>query len=335
MDEKRIFELAKKVAQCEKINNMLVESLQTLSEAYSTLVLDMNSFKNNVMYEVTDKRIKNYLLETPKVASCEETLEELLYNKKSICRFGDGEFACISGNLRAKFTATYSQELADRLIEVLNSNDKNIMVAIADNYGNLEEYSEASKREIRYYMTNDVRKEHMKLLDINKKYYNAYVTRPYITFADAFTDNPRHRFEKIKLLWQDMDVVMVEGKFTRFGVGNDLLDNAKSITRILGPAVDAINKYDEILSACLLENKEAIYLVAMGPVATILAYDLAKTGRQSIDIGHLDLEYEWFLKGEGVRVPIPYKYVNEISGGENVEGVNDEKYESEIKARIL
>lgn len=335
MDEKRIFELAKKVAQCEKINNMLVESLQTLSEAYSTLVLDMNSFKNNVMYEVTDKRIKNYLLETPKVASCEETLEELLYNKKSICRFGDGEFACISGNLRAKFTATYSQELADRLIEVLNSNDKNIMVAIADNYGNLEEYSEASKREIRYYMTNDVRKEHMKLLDINKKYYNAYVTRPYITFADAFTDNPRHRFEKIKLLWQDMDVVMVEGKFTRFGVGNDLLDNAKSITRILGPAVDAINKYDEILSACLLENKEAIYLVAMGPVATILAYDLAKTGRQSIDIGHLDLEYEWFLKGEGVRVPIPYKYVNEISGGENVEGINDEKYESEIKARIL
>lgn len=114
MDEKRVFELAKKVAHCEKIINMLVESLQTLSEAYNMLVSDMDSFKNNVMYEVIDERVKTNLLEIPKVASCEETLDELLHNKKSICRFGDGEFACISGNLRAKFTATYSQKLADR-----------------------------------------------------------------------------------------------------------------------------------------------------------------------------------------------------------------------------
>lgn len=168
MDGKRVFELAKKVAQCEKVNNMFVESIQTLSEAYNMLVLDMDSFKNNIIYEVTDKRIKKNLLETPNVASCEETLNELLDNRKSICRFGDGEFACISGNLRAKFTATYSQKLADRLIEVLHSNDENIMIAIADNYGNLEEYSEASKREIRHYMTHDVRKEHMRLLDLKK-----------------------------------------------------------------------------------------------------------------------------------------------------------------------
>ncbi len=77
-----------------------------------------------------------------------------------------------------------------------------------------------------------------------------------------------------------------------------------------------------------------IYLVALGLVAKILAYDLAKTGRQAIDIGHLDLEYEWFLIGEGVRVSISYKYVNKISGGEYVGEINDEKYESEIKVRI-
>ena len=48
----------------------------------------------------------------------------------------------------------------------------------------------------------------------------------------------------------------------------------------------------------------------------------------------MDLEYEWFLRGEGVRVPIPYKYVNEIDGGENVEDIHDEKYESEIKLKV-
>ena len=56
MDERRVFELAKKVANCEKVNNVLVESIQTLSEAYNMLVSDMDSFKNNVVYELIDKR---------------------------------------------------------------------------------------------------------------------------------------------------------------------------------------------------------------------------------------------------------------------------------------
>lgn len=56
MDERRIFELAKRIAQCEKVNNMLIESIQTLSDAYDMVVSDVESFKNNVMYELTDKR---------------------------------------------------------------------------------------------------------------------------------------------------------------------------------------------------------------------------------------------------------------------------------------
>lgn len=130
------------------------------------------------------------------------------------------------------------------------------------------------------------------------------------------------------------DVVLIEGVYTRFGVGNTLLDNAKSITRILGPAVDAINKYDEILEAAIKHDKEALYLIALGPVATVMAYDLAKNGRQAVDIGHLDLEYEWFLKGERVRAPVPYKYVNEIDGRECVEDIKDKKYEVEIEKII-
>lgn len=334
MDEKRVFELAKKVANCEKVNNMLIESIQTLSEAYNMLVSDMYSFKKNVMYEVTDKRLAKDILEIPKILSCDETLNELLKGKKSMCRFGDGEFACISGNLRAKFTMTYSERLAAKLLEVLKSDDEDIMIAIADNYGNLEKYSESSKREIRNYMSNGAREEHMRLLNLKRTYYNAYVTRPYITFADAFTEEPEKRFDKIKLLWEGRDVVLIEGVYTRFGVGNDLLSNAGSVIRILGPAVDAINKYDEIFKAAMQEKEDALHLIALGPVATVMAYELAKNGRQAIDIGHLDLEYEWFLRGEGVRVPVPYKYVNEIDGGENVEQIHDEKYESEIKVIV-
>ena len=37
-------------------------------------------------------------------------------------------------------------------------------------------------------------------------------------------------------------------------------------------------------------------LIALGPTATILAYDLAEKGVQALDVGHIDIEYEWFLR---------------------------------------
>ena len=90
----------------------------------------------------------------------------------------------------------------------------------------------------------------------------------------------------------------------------------------------------QVRSTELLHGRQSCDLLALGPVATVMAYDLAKSGRKAVDIGHLDLEYEWFLRGEGVRVPIPHKYVNEIDGGENVEDIHDEKYKSEIKIKV-
>lgn len=36
----------------------------------------------------------------------------------------------------------------------------------------------------------------------------------------------------------------------------------------------------------------------------MLSYELAKLGYQAIDLGHLDIEYEWFRMGAKGRVPI-------------------------------
>lgn len=72
----------------------------------------------------------------------------------------------------------------------------------------------------------------------------------------------------------------------------------------------------------------------MGPTATVLAYDLACRGYQALDIGHLDLEYEWYLMGTNTKVNIPHKYVNEVCGGEVVSDCNDENYISQIVSNI-
>ena len=41
---------------------------------------------------------------------------------------------------------------------------------------------------------------------------------------------------------------------------------------------------------------------------------MSKLGYQSLDIGHLDIEYEWYLRKSLDRVSIENKYVNEAKG---------------------
>ena len=70
-------------------------------------------------------------------------------------------------------------------------------------------------------------------------------------------------------------------------------------------------------------------MIALGPTATVLAYDLAEMGYWALDIGHLDLEYEWFLKGKGYSY-VPHKYNNEALGDTKVQDIYDEYYEETI-----
>ena len=105
--------------------------------------------------------------------------------------------------------------------------------------------------------------------------------------------------KRLKEIWKNRDVVLLEGREARIGVGNDLFDGAKSISRILFcPTRNAFNKYAQILSAFDGVNSDALILISLGPTATVLAYDLCKRGYQAIDFGHISEEYECFLRRE-------------------------------------
>lgn len=66
----------------------------------------------------------------------------------------------------------------------------------------------------------------------------------------------------------------------------------------------------------------------------IMAYDLAKMGYQALDIGHIDLEYDWYKNNKGNRSDTPYKYSNETENGDQVRPINDPKFESQIIEKI-
>lgn len=301
----------KRIEQLEQTTQVLISSNKQLIDWVDGIEKEMEDYKSNAPFELlTDQSKSGYWY--PTVCSAEDTIELIINEGKSLARFGDGEFSAIAGRVRHRFQSEVDEKLGQRLRQVLGAEEPNLLLGIANNYGSLDAYTDQAKREIRRYLQRVVRKEHLDLLKPERIYYDAYVTRPYVMYADNRTDAPAARFLKLKQIWGQRDIVIVEGRQTKAGQGNDLLDNAKSVERVLGPAENAFREYDKILKKCLCFDKDKLFLLALGPTATVLAYDLCKAGYQAIDIGHLDLEYEWFLRGEGKRVEVAGKYNNEL-----------------------
>lgn len=326
--------IEERLAQCEQINSVLLRANQQLMDYAKGLERDLQFLNRNMKYEILDKRNQETIV-YPVIRSSKEAIDEIIQNKKSLVRFGDGEFATMEGQIRAKFQTEVDTKLAQRLYEVLRNDEESVVTAIADNYGNLDKYATNSQREIRAYMAPEVRESHLRLLAPGKVYYNAYLSRPYAMYADKDAEKMQEKFLRLRNLWEDRDCVFIEGEKTRMGVGNDLFDNARSIRRILAPAENAFGVYDTLLDTAKQCENDVLFLLALGPTATVLAYDLAMVGYQALDIGHLDLEYEWYLQGEGGRTAVPHKYNNEYPGGEQVTEIADAVYEGQIIAKCL
>ena len=172
------------------------------------------------------------------------------------------------------------------------------------------------------------------LFDKNKTYYSQSITRFYLDYKDN-TGVDKY-IQKLKKIWDKKDVLIIEGEKSRLGVGNDLFNNMKSIKRIICPSVNAFKLYDKILNAALKVDKNKLILLALGPTATILAYDLYKAGYQVIDVGHVDIEYEWYLRNATNKIKIENKFVNEAKKGKkNIKDIKDKNYYNQIIEKIL
>ena len=290
-------------------------------------------FCQNVIYELGAQEDRDRFI-YPHILPAEDAVEKIIRHGMSLVRFGDGEFELMRMRKRAGFQSV-NRHLAERLKQILASSHENILVALADNYGSLKKYTTEAAEDIREYLTPEVRREHMSLIDPERIYYDAYLSRPYILYEDKTLAGAR--FAELKKIWEGKKILIVEGDKTRMGIGNDLFDNAEAVRRIVVPNVDAYEKYGEILH-CVRQNvKDELILIALGPTATVLAYDLAVSGFWALDIGHVDLEYEWYCMGAKERCNIPHKYVNELGKGERTTELPArfrDKYELEIAARI-
>lgn len=266
---------------------------------------------------------------SPQVLSIEETLDLMLHDELSAIRFGDGEISLIDDtNLLFQ---ERNIDLVKKLKIVLTSNHKNLLICVLNIWNN--KIINLEKSVYWFELHHILKHSHTwkKLLSKNQLYGDAFITRPYITIQDKTRSEAI--FAKLKSIWKDKNVVLIEGEKSRNGVGNDLFDNVKSLQRILCPAENAYSKFDTILRSAFMVDKKTLILVSLGPTAKPIAYELFLAGYRVIDIGHIDMEYEMFLKQAKNFVEVKYKYFNEINA-RNPDNCTDEEYLKEIIAVI-
>ena len=295
----------------------------------------------NTYKEIEDNSINIELLERKEklqkqmeensinILDIETSLKKIRDKKKSVSRFGDGELDLIIGR-NLKFQE-HNEKLSKRLEEILKSKQDFCMIGIPDVINGFYNLTEESEE---FWIRNmeRTRDTWLKYIDKDTEYCTANLTRLYIRYKDK--SNTGIYFSIMKEIWKDRDVLICEGDQTRVGVGNDLLDGCKSIRRVICPAEDAFEKYEEILEILKKEPKETLIIIALGPTATVLAYDLAKEGHQALDMGHFDIEYEWYLRNATKKEKIENKYTNEVSGGNDTENINDKNYLSQIETIV-
>lgn len=266
---------------------------------------------------------------TPKMLGIDDTLNYILTHRCSVSRFGDGEIKWILGIPQDSFQKD-NRELAERLDEILSASQENHIVCIANGFGDQSLFTKETKKFWSAHM-GKYRKRWLEHIDLSKQYYSTDISRCYISYSSSKI--AENAFSLWKQIFANRNILIVEGAKTRLGVGNDLLNTATSVRRILVPVTNAFEKYYVILE-CIksFADTSTLILMAIGPTATVLAYDLAGLGYQAIDTGHLDIEYEWYREKAKSKIAIMGKYVNEAGwlGGRNVADCSDKEYLKQI-----
>lgn len=210
-----------------------------------------------------------------------QTIEWLIENRGSISRYGDGELKLCTG--RAAKSQPASPVIRERLCQILKQPIGNHLVGIPRVTGRKDFCSLEKQRFWEKYNTDRYRSLYLKWCC----YGSAFITRP---DAAPMIDTPDY-FLLIKKLWKDRHVILVKGNNCGFLKRSSLFDGVKSHDIILAPDTDAFSVYGDILKQLTVYPADTLFVLSLGPTATVLAYDLARIGYQALDLGHLGQFY--------------------------------------------
>lgn len=270
----------------KQINNLLLRSDDFVTES------QFNDGLDNLIYELPYLIDASQKIKKPYIYNFDETINTLLNTNKSLIRFGDGE-VLLMNNQSIGFQKTETV-LSNRLKEIIQSDEPNIMIAINYHYyyADLLNFLDYPKFVYRTYM-NKVRERLEKYLVPNKQYYSAGFTSCYQIFKEY---DFLKSFNKLRSIWNDINITIICGDKTFQNIEYNIFDNAKTINYIYAPFNNAYEKYDLILDQAKLTDKKQLIVVMLGPTAKLLCFDLTRMGYRTLDLGHIAKDYNEFMK---------------------------------------
>lgn len=223
----------------------------------------------------------------PHIVNMEETMKTLVNTEKSLIRMGDGELILAAGGRNIVFQHA-DERLKERLIEILESDDEHIMIALSTWFWykilpikrgwdwSLSEYPAARV----------VADEH---LVPGKTYYDAEISLIY----GLTGKNTQAWYEQWRRIWQDKEIAVICGDRVFDKLIYNVFDNAAHIEYLYVPTRNAFDEYDDILDAASKININKIICIMAGPTAKVLAFDLCRHyGFRCLDVGHLAKDYD-------------------------------------------
>ncbi|HEU6113867.1 TPA: SP_1767 family glycosyltransferase [Streptococcus pneumoniae] len=264
------------------------------------------------------------------VKDINQTLDYIIENQSSIIRFGDGEMDLMLG--KSIPYQVYDENLASQLKEIISlQSDKKLVIGLPNVFANRSNFTSAAEAFWKGHLEHHL-KDYLELAR-GDWYGTTFVSRPYIDYVDK--SQSFSQFEKLKQIWKNEDILIVEGITSRSGVGNDLFDKVKSVKRIICPSHNAYSVVDNIQEEIMKHAEGRLILCMLGPTAKVLSYNLCQMGYQVLDVGHIDSEYEWMKMGAKTKVKFSHKHTAEHNFDQDIEFIDDETYNSQIVARIL
>lgn len=249
----------------------------------------IENFIKEIRYEIADE-VRN--LPVPKIMSVDETLDVLVNEKKSICRFGDGELSIVNG--KGIPFQIFDEKLQKRLIEILQSSNDEVLIGLPRIAFYSKENTTDENKVFWRKKGEHFRNITLPWVDMNKQYYPTEVTLAYSYYINY--DMEKY-FAKFRKIWEGRDVVIITGKTVFDKITHNIFDNARSVEYIYGPSMNAFSEYDDILNKALEIDKNKIVISILGPTAKPLSYDLALKGYQALDLGHIAKSYDLYKKG--------------------------------------
>jgi len=267
----------KKVVMGEK---RLVAALERMirTETDPDRSLHLQSTLNEIKGKKAEKPFPKPIRYKVHVLSEWKTLERVL-NGVSLSRWGDGEIKHLDG--RRNVSQVFDPSLQSALKRSFECRDKRLLVAIPNVFGN-RAFTEVNPDYIA-----SMHRRFGKKADPKYTYGSSYISRgdlnPYLAWPVYWG--------VMEQIWSGRDVVVVRGHEKR-AAPPGMLAKARNIAHVETPPSSAWKEYQRIFRECLTHNQDSVFLLCVGPTATVLAVDLALKGRWAVDIGHLGMFYK-------------------------------------------